>query len=229
MPTAMRRACSLLAVLFACSCAVTVSTVGDSTPSARPGPLGGGITLLPNGWKIAAAGRHLPVGHLPLSLVESPDGRSLFVASNGFEQPAVVVVDPEELYVRASVLLDHAWLGLAWHPDGQRLYVSGGANGTIHELRWEQGVLRKSVDLGVGRPFEPPSQWDGNDNPTAHNFIGGVAVSPDGDRLYAVDVVGQTLSLIDLASGRVTRTVSFSAEPYTVAVSHDGDTVFVSL
>src|SRR5262249_39892072 len=54
-------------------------------------------------------------------------------------------------------------------------------------------------------------------------------VSPDGDRLYAVDVVGQTLSMVDVGSGRVMRTVSFSAEPYTVTVSHDGDTVFVSL
>src|SRR5581483_9992113 len=229
MPTAMPRLHRLLVAIFVGVCAVNAATIGDSAPSARPGPLGGGITLLPNGWKIAPAGRHVPVGHLPLSLVESPDGRSLFVASNGFEQPAVVIVDPEQLYVRGSVLLDHAWLGLAWHPGGDRLYVSGGGNGTIHELRWRDGVLSRTVDLVVGRPFEPASQWDANDNPQAHNFIGGVAVSPDGDRLYAVDVVGQTLSLIDLASGRVTRTVSFSAEPYTVAVSHDGDTVFVSL
>ena len=142
MAIAMRRVRLVFGLILACSCAVTLASVGDSTPSARPGPLGGGVTLLPNGWKIAAAGRHVPVGHLPLSLVESPDGRSLFVATNGFEQPAVVIVDPEQLYVRGSVLLDHAWLGLAWHPDGERLYVSGGANGTIHELRWQEGGRR---------------------------------------------------------------------------------------
>ena len=218
----------LVAALIA-ACAATASTLGDTTPSARPGPLGGGVTLLPNGWKIAAAGRHLPVGHLPLALEQSRDGRSLFIASNGFEQPAIVVVDPEQLYVRGSVVLDHAWLGLAWHPDGERLYVSGGANGTIHELRWEEGTLRRGVDLVVGRPMEPASQWDRNENPTARNFVGGVAVSPDGDRLYAVDVVGQTLSMVDVGSGRVMRTIAFDAEPYSVAVTHDGDTLFVSL
>ncbi len=218
-----------VALLLAAICVVNAATIGDSTPSARPGPLGGGVTLLPNGWKIAPAGRHVPVGHLPLAIVESRDGRSLFVASNGFEQPAVVIVDSDQLYVRGSVVLDHAWLGLAWHPEGDRLYVSGGGNGTIHELRWRDGALTKTVDLVVGRPFEPASQWDSNDNPQARNFVGGVAVSPDGDRLYAVDVVGQTLSMVDLASGRVIRTVSFPAEPYTVTVSHDGDTVFVSL
>ena len=217
---------AVLLVLLATTAAAALS---DATLPARPGALGGGVTLLPNGWKLAAAGRHVPVGDLPLSLVESPDGRSLFVASNGFERPAIVVVDPDQLYVRGSIVLDHAWLGLAWHPDGERLYVSGGANSTIHELRWRDGVLSRNVDLVVGRPFEPISQWDGNENPTAHNFIGGVAVSPDGDRLYAIDVVGQALSMVDLASGRVTRTIEFPAEPYTVAVSHDGDTLFVSL
>jgi len=213
-------------VLLATTAAAALS---DGPPSARPGRVGAGVTLLPNGWKIAPAGRHVQVGHLPLSVVESSDGRSLFVASNGFNQPTIAIVDPEQLYVRGSVVLDHSWLGLAWHPAGDRLYVSGGGNGTIHELRWRNGVLSKAVDLVVGRPFEPASQWDNNDNPQAHNFVGGVAASPDGDRLYAVDVVGQTLSLIDLASGRVMRTVEFAAEPYSVTVSHDGDTLFVSL
>src|SRR5690242_13362425 len=132
----MRRLDLTIVALAACVGGVGAFSLGDTTPSARPGPLGGGVTLLPTGWKIAAAGRHVPVGHLPLSLTESRDGRSLFVASNGFERPAVIVVDPEQLYVRGSVILDHAWLGLAWHPDGERLYVSGGANSTIHELRW---------------------------------------------------------------------------------------------
>jgi hypothetical protein len=33
----------------------------------RPGPAGSGDTLLPNGWRIAPAGRHLPAGDLPLT------------------------------------------------------------------------------------------------------------------------------------------------------------------
>src|SRR5579871_4237414 len=177
MAIAMRRLRSILVVIFAAACAATVGTIGDSTPSARPGPLGGGITLLPNGWKIAPAGRHVPVGNLPLSIVESPDGRSLFVASNGFERPANVIVDPEQLYVRGSVVLDHAWLGMAWHPSGERLYVSGGGNGTIHELRWVDGRLTPTVDLVIGRPFEPASQWDNNENPTSHNFVGRCGVA----------------------------------------------------
>ena len=224
MRTSALAACAALTIFTAMA-----SSYGDGTPSSRPGAIGGGVTLLPNGWKIVPAGRHVTVGHLPLAMVESPDGRSLMVATNGYDKPAISVVDPDHLYVRASLLLDHAWLGLAWHPDGTRLYVSGAANGTIHELRWNEGQLTRSVDLVIGRPFEPAIQWDDTMNPTSRNLIGGLAVSPDGRRLFAVDVLGQTFSAVDLASGRVVRTVQLPAEPYTCVVSPDGSTLFVSV
>jgi hypothetical protein len=44
---------------------------GDVSPILHPGALGGGVRLLPNGWKIAPAGRHVQVGSLPLAMVES--------------------------------------------------------------------------------------------------------------------------------------------------------------
>ncbi len=207
---------------------VVVSSFSDTAPSARPGALGGGVTLLPSGWKIAPAGRHVPVGHLPLSIVESADGRSLFVASTGFERPAVVIVDPDQLYVRGSLILDHAWFGMAWHPDGSRLYVSGAANGTVHELLWRAGALTLGTDFVVGRPFDSPPV-DEDDPLVGRSFIGGVAVSPDAGRLFAVDVSAQTLSAVDLHTRRVVRSVQLPAEPYTTLVAPDGGTVFVSL
>src|SRR5712691_5665848 len=82
-----------------------------------PGPQGGGVTLLPNGWKIAPAGRHIAVGDLPLAMVESPDGRALLVANNGYAKPSISIVDLQNQIVRDAIVLDHAWLGMAWHPD----------------------------------------------------------------------------------------------------------------
>src|SRR5881397_149926 len=119
--------------------AVLVSSYGDGPVALRPGTLGGGVTLLPNGWKIAPAGRHIQVGDLPLSMVESPDGRSLLIANNGYAQPTVTIVDLQNELVRDAIVLDHAWLGMAWHPDGRRLFVSGAGNNTVHELRWSKG------------------------------------------------------------------------------------------
>ena len=109
---------AMLSIAIAAAAIAGVSSFGDVAPAMRPGALGHGITLLPNGWKIAPAGRHVQVGSLPLAMVESPDGRSLYIASNGYMRPAITVVDIKTQRVTDVLVLDHAWLGLAWHPDG---------------------------------------------------------------------------------------------------------------
>ena len=80
---------SLLAVLLfsfpVLAAAATAPRANE--PPARPGVQGGGTTLLPNGWRIAPAGRHISVGDLPLAMVESPDGRYLIVSNNGYAKP----------------------------------------------------------------------------------------------------------------------------------------------
>jgi len=207
-----------------------VATSGDGIrPAVWPGVLGSGVTLLPNGWKIAPAGRHMQIGDLPLAMVESPDGRELFVTDNGYAKPTVAVVDLRHEYVRQTVALDHAWLGLAWHPDGQRLYVSGAGNTTVHEMRFVGGNLTLRGDLVLGRPMDTPAAGTNRPEPVPQSFIGGLAVSPDGTRLFAVHVLGQVVSAIDLKTGHVLRSVDVPAEPYTTVVSPDGAVLYVSL
>src|SRR5215831_11692639 len=171
---------------------------GDSSPVMRPGALGGGVTLLPNGWKITPAGRHVQVGSFPMAMVESPDGRTLFIANNGYLKPSIVAVDIKTQRVIDTLVLDHAWLGMAWHPDGKRLYVSGAGNNTVHELRWANGSLTKGADFALGPPMLSPEERADHPEAVQQNFIGGVTITPDGARLFAVHVFGQVLSVVDL-------------------------------
>jgi YVTN family beta-propeller protein len=203
---------------------------GDTPPAAlRPGALAGGVTLLPNGWRIAPAGRHVQVGDLPLAMVESPDRRAVLVATNGYARPTVAVVDLQNQSVRSAIVLDHAWLGLVWHPDGRRVYVSGAGNNTVHELLWANGTLARGADLVLGRPMDIPIEGANRPEPVPQSFIGGLAITPDGSRLFAVHVFGQILSAVDLRTGHVLRSIELPAEPYTCVISPDGGTVFVSL
>src|SRR5437660_2803 len=158
------RAAPLVAALsIAGSVAVTY---GDGAPTTlRPGVLGGGVTLLPNGWKIAPAGIHRQVGDLPLAMVESPDGRFLLITTNGYAKPTIAVFDIEHQYLRDVVALDHAWLGLAWHPDGKRLYVSGAGNTTVHEMTFSDGKLTRGVDLVLGRSISAPDEGTNRPEP----------------------------------------------------------------
>src|SRR5690349_17050850 len=90
----------------------------------HPGKQSREVTLLPNGWRISPAGRHLTVGDLPLAMQESADGRYVIVSSNGWMKPTLTVIDVRNFYVKSKLTVDHAWLGLAWSPDGRRLYSS---------------------------------------------------------------------------------------------------------
>ncbi len=183
----------------------------------RPG-LERGATLLPNGWRIAPAGRHMQVGDLPLAMAESPDGRYLVVSNNGYTRPSLVCVDLKNRYVSSRLALDNAWLGLAWSASGDRLYCSGAAARTVQEILFEKGKLR----LGKTIPLATPDK-------EKKTLTGGLALSADGKSLYAVEFFGNLLHAVDLASGQVTKTVSLPAEPYTCLISTDGRSLFVSL
>ena len=209
---------------------VGATAVGDGSPTTlRPGVLGGGVTLLPNGWKIAPAGIHRQVGDLPLGMVESPDSRFLLITNNGYAKPTIAIFDIEHQYLRDVVALDHAWLGIVWHPDGKRLYVSGAGNTTVHEMQWANGKLTRGIDLVLGRQITAPEDGTNRPEPVPQSFIGGLAVTPDGERLFAAHVLGRLVSGVDLKTGHVVRSVALAAEPYTCLVSPDGSTLFVSL
>src|SRR5260221_11612219 len=205
------------AILVALAVATTLGAQVDAPSKEKwTGPEGGGTTLLPNGWRIAPAGRHLTVGDLPLAMIESPDGRNVIVSSNGWSKPTFTMVDVPNFYVRSKLTVDHAWLGLAAHPDGRRLYSSGAGDNSVREYKadGERLVLERTFVLT---------------RPARESFVGGLSLTPDGTRLFAVHVLGDLLSVVNLASGPVMETIPLSAEGYTTLVSHDGRTLFLSL
>lgn len=195
---------------------------------SRPGPLERGVTLLPNGWRISPAGRHLMIGDLPLAMAESPDGRFLVVTNNGWTRPTLRVVDLERLYVTGVIPVDDAWLGLVWSPSGDRVFSSGAAANTINEFRFDKTRLRAGAKLPLptpGRGAAKPDAPARREGP----FVGGLSIRADGKRLYAVNVLGQTLSAIEFPSGTAAGFVDLPAEPYTCVLSQDQKTLFVSL
>ena len=185
-------------------------------PAGLPGSLTDGTTLLPNGWRIQPAGKHLQAGNMPLNLTQTPDGKYLVVTSNGLARPMFMIVDIANWTVKSTLPLDHAWYGLAWHPDGTRLYSGGAGQNNVQEFNYANGVITRA------RTFALPAV-------TGQSFAGGIAITPDGTTLYVTRVFAQTVSAVDLTTGQVTRTVALPAEPYSNVVSADGRKLYVSL
>src|SRR5712692_2723655 len=113
----------ILVIVLAAAGTALLSRAQSAAPlPLSPGGLSDGTTLLPNGWRLAPAGKHVMVGTLPLNIIQSPDSRYVIVTNNGLAKPSFSVVDVASWSVKSSSTLDHAWLGLAWHLDGTKLY-----------------------------------------------------------------------------------------------------------
>jgi DNA-binding beta-propeller fold protein YncE len=214
----------LFRTLVVCVLGLLIAAAGTYlalAQAAPPAPLGlgnqgDGSYLLPNGWRLAPAGKHLKVGDMPLNVVQTPDSRYLIVSNNGLLKPSFSIVDIATWTIKNTMQLDDAWNGLVWHPDGTKLYSAGGGQNNVQEFKYADGVVTRA------RTFSLPGA-------RGETFAGGLAISRDGKMLYVTRVFAQTVSSIDLVSGQVLKTVPVPAEPFTCLLSADGKFLYVSL
>jgi YVTN family beta-propeller protein len=176
------------------------------------------------------------LGSLFMGVSIAPDGDHVYLANA--KANAVYVIDtsrvtdiPEEALV-ATVPVGKKPIGVAVSPDGDYVYVANRGDGTV-------SVIKKI-------PTTPPS-WEEVTDQDTRISVGsapiGVAVSPspEGDYVYVTNRDGHldddtddgTLSviqasLIDTPDEAVVATVPIGKKPIGVAVSPDGDYVYVA-
>jgi DNA-binding beta-propeller fold protein YncE len=92
-----------------------------------PGSTDDGI-LLPNGWTITPFGDSVPMNDLISNIVPTPDGGAMIALHSGYNPHGLVVIDAKTRTPRQQVPLPTSWLGLAFNPAGDKLYVSGGGD-----------------------------------------------------------------------------------------------------
>jgi YVTN family beta-propeller protein len=188
----------------------------ESAPEITPSVDKKGVIFLPNGWKIQPAGRHIPLHDLPLEMVQSKDGRYLIVTNSGYSPPILSLIDLKHFYVLDRVKVKNAWYGLAFSPDEKTLYSSTAGDSGVQTFEFAKGKLKPKGSIKLSKPIET-------------SFVGGIAVHPDNKKIYAVQVLGNVLNEIDVATNLPLRTLPLEAEPYTVVMGHDSKTILISL
>ena len=190
---------------------------GGEQKANLPGEIGENLTLLPNRWMLAPAGRQVPVGDLPLRIVLTPDSRYLAVTNNGYGEQYISIIDVETRQEIQKLSRDKLFLGLASSGDGKTLYASGGGSNRIFIYTFTDGSfsLSDSIVLGENKVDLPL-------------YPAGIAVTPDGERLLAVTNLGNELLSIDLPLKKVTARHPVGEYPYTVVISPDGRNAAVS-
>jgi YVTN family beta-propeller protein len=209
----------VIRVLPALAC-IGLGALLCSQPSPREqvGPLPGGAFLLNSGWRLAPAGKQIPLQTLPMSSVVSPDGKYLLVLNGGYRPPTVNVLSTESGDVLSTVPVPDGWLGLAISPRGDRVYVGGGSRAAVFEFEFANGTLK------AARAFDVvPQDKRGN-----LDFIGDVTTSPDGRLIYAADLYRDSVVVINPQSGMVIGRYKTGRRPYRILFHPDGKSFFVT-
>ena len=192
--------------------------VSQPEPREQVGPLSGGGYLLNSGWRLEPAGRQIPLDTLPMASALSPDGKYLLVLNGGYNPPSVSVIETASGRVTGTTPVDDGWLGLAFSPRGDRVYVGGGSRAAVFELSFAAGVLRPA------RTFAVSPSGERNDR----DFIGDVTLSPDGRLLYAAELYRDTVAVINPQSGTVIDRFKTGRRPYRILFHPDGKSFFVT-
>ena len=184
----------------------TTALLSQQSSREQVGPLPDGGFLLSSGWRIKPAGTQIPVGTFPMAAATTPDKKFLLVLNGGFDPPSISVIDIASAKEVGRAAVPDAWLGLAISKAGDRVYVGGGSRAAVYEFKLADGVLTPS------RLF--PVVPDKDRRP--EDFIGDVALSPDGHLLYAADLYRESVVVINTQSGLILSRFKTGRRPYRI-------------
>ena len=171
--------------------------------------------LLFNGWGMTPAGKHVPLGDMPLKMVISPDKKMLVAVSAGFINVGLTLIDLEGKRVTQFLPLPVAWNGLAFSKDGKRIYVSGGDSGNIHVFKYADG---KATAENTVKP-----------SPDAiGTFLGAIAVHPVRGKLYVCNEANHEVWLVNPDTLALEVTIPVGQFPHSCALGADNKHLYVS-
>jgi DNA-binding beta-propeller fold protein YncE len=208
-------------VIFATLILMAAALVSSSQPPPREqvGPLAGGGFLLNSGWRVKPAGVQIPLDTLPMSSLLSKDGRFLVVLNGGYNPPSLSVLDTKDGHEVGRTPVTDAWLGLALSPNGRTLWVGGGSQASVYEFSFDE-----NGKLAPTRTFEIVK----GAARSARDFIGDVAIDPDGHLLYACDLYHDAIVVVNTQSGIVIDRFKTGRRPYRILFDPDGKSFYVT-
>ena len=141
----------------------------------------------------------------PADLEPSADGKSVFITAHTGKQ--LLTFSTAECKVVQSIKLPGEPTDMVRAPESDTLFIAGGGpDGRIWKI--ENGSIAAEYKTGH-TPMSP-------------------VLSPDGRTLYVCNRFDNTVSFIDLASGKTVRSVDVLREPVAADISRDGKYLFVA-
>jgi DNA-binding beta-propeller fold protein YncE len=154
----------------------------------------------------------IPTGVGPHEVAVSPDGRRAIVADYGEQAPGstLTVLDLVALEPVATIDLGEYRRphGIAFLPDGRRVVVTVEVNRAVLVVDVDARRVERAIETGE-----------------AGTHL--LALSSDGRHVYTANIGSGSVSKLDLADGRLVRTVAVAPQAEAIALSPDGEELWV--
>jgi YVTN family beta-propeller protein len=171
-----------------------------------------GSIIVPTGQTLTPAGTHIEVNDRPLGMVVSPNGALLAVVTgSNFNPRALHIIDLQTSTIKQTISIPNSFVGVAFNPAGDTIYVGGGTSNDVKIFKATNGVFAAAGTIPISGGPQPS----------------GLTLNADGSRLYVALNMTNEVAIIDTATKAVTR-VKAGTYPYTAVISGDGSKVYVS-
>src|SRR5689334_2398098 len=174
-------------------CTLLIQSAPDGAelnPNTWPGPQEDGSVLLPNLWSLRPAGKQVLLGDFPVNVAVHPSGKWAAALHSGYGQNEVTVVQLPAGEVISRAPINESFYGLAFNARGTELFCSGAGDEVIHRFQFRIGYLSEHRELALRRA-------------AARGIPSGIALDPDGERLFCANVWGQSIDMVSLRTGLV--------------------------
>ena len=185
--------------------------------------------LLPNGWHLTPAGRQVETNDLLLNIIPLKDNRRAIVATSGFNEHNLGIVDLQSGEFLSKEAVHQSWFGLALSGDESRLWWSGGGLGRIHRYTLEGATLTQSSE-------KEPNVLEMSRAELAalraklvkeKEFKSGLCWDEQNRRLYALNI-NQGKLLVFSENNELISELELGGRPYDVQLSPHNHLLYVS-
>ena len=177
----------------------------------------------------------VPVGTSPWAMGITPDGKRLYVANRDSNDVSVVDTTTNVL---ATIVVGGQPQGISLSPNGGTAYAVGSGVDVI-----DTRSNAVTADVAVGRAFDAVVSPDGASvyvalgssdlavvDPATNTAVKvpvgslqvGVAITPDGAKVYATKILTGEIAVIDTATNSLITSIPVGPAPFGIAMSPDG-------
>ena len=217
---------ALLAALFACA----LPAVAQDKP-VFPGPTATGF-LLPNGWHLTPAGKHVETADLPLNILPLKDGKHALVATSGFNAHNLYLIDlaadgrPKVVDAQTA---RQTWYGLALSKAEDKIWWSAGGQGDTHTFDLTGGKLTRTSkkDPEIRKLSAEELAKLAEETAKKPEFKSGLLLDEESKTLFVLDINNGGLTAQSLAGG-VSKSGKLGGRPYDLVYGPKNRLLYVS-